>query len=99
MVRSGDRVCGAGPICDGLADGGDGVLGKAPERLSHQGDTKSVPDERQAERLEASLHRTSTCRAWPGVRVALLQSQSSLQRPSGYIEYRIKNRSSENRLA
>ena len=46
------------------------VSSARPPSVSATKGTKSVPEERQAERLEASLRWTPTCRAWPGVRAA-----------------------------
>ena len=41
------------------------VSSARPPSVSATKGTKSVPEERQAERLEASLRWTPTCRAWP----------------------------------
>ena len=42
-----------------------------PPRVSATTGMKSTPAERQAERWDASLRWTPTCRAWPGVEAAL----------------------------
>ena len=45
-----------------------------PPRVSATTGMKSTPAERQAERWDASLHWTPTCRAWPGVEAALCKA-------------------------
>ena len=41
-----------------------------PPRVSATRGMHSAPAARQAERLEASLRRVPTCKAWPGVKAA-----------------------------
>ena len=50
------RACSDTDSLADAGDGGDGVLCKPPPRVSAIRGTKFIPDERQSERLEASLH-------------------------------------------
>ena len=43
------------------------VSSASPPRVSATKGTKSIPEERQAERLEVSFRWTPSCKAWPGV--------------------------------
>ena len=69
-VRDGSEVPDLCPTARPMARMVEMVSSERPPRVSMTKGTNSSPTERQAERLETSLRRTPTWRAWPGVDAA-----------------------------
>ena len=69
-VRDGSEVPDLCPTARPMARMVEMVSSERPPRVSMTKGTNSTPTERQAERLETSLRRTPTWRAWPGVDAA-----------------------------